>query len=83
MARVTITIEDLPAGKISVRAEPNLATIAKMRIDQELTPAEQTAVMALREIQRAFKEAAAEDKRTFLERALGYVKRSPRFVRPS
>lgn len=71
MAKVEIVIEDLINGKISVRATPNLATIAKMRIDQQLTPAEMTAVMALREIHSKFKKAEEITKRGMFERIFG------------
>lgn len=76
MSKVTITLEDLITGKISVRCEPNLATIAKLRMDQDLTPAEMTAVMALREIHSKFKKAEEITKRGLFERVFGSTKKS-------
>lgn len=67
MSTVTITIKDLPGGKVQVKAEPNLATLAKLRISQDdFSQAEQVAIMALREIHRQFKKAEELNRRGIL-----------------
>jgi len=58
MPKVVIEIEDALHGKVQVKATPNLATLAKLRIDGDnFSPAESVAIIALREIHKQFKKS--------------------------
>ena len=54
MAKITITIEDMPDGRVSTKAEPNFSFIAKLDITGHgLTPAHGYAMVALNAIRAA------------------------------
>lgn len=57
MAKITITIEDLPGNKVSVKAEPTLETMFKMELaGDSLTSAQGYAFTALRAIREESKK---------------------------
>lgn len=57
MAKVTITIEDLPTGGVKVVSDPNFETIMKLHISgHALTAAHGYALAALNEIRAKGKE---------------------------
>ena len=57
MAKVIITIEDLPNDEVSVIAQPNFETMMKMVVSgHEVTSAQGYAVNALNSIRKSAKE---------------------------
>lgn len=63
MAKITITITDLPEGGVSTVADPNFETIMKMAVSGEnLTSAHAYAISALRHILGKSKELNEKDK---------------------
>lgn len=59
MTKITITIEDLPDGKVSVKAEPNFEMMARMDASGHgLTSAHGYALRALNAIREASREQA-------------------------
>lgn len=56
MAKVTITIEDLPNGKVRTVSSPNFETMAKMAKAEALTSAHGYAITGLRAIHAASRE---------------------------
>lgn len=64
MATVRITITDLPGGKLTVKCEPNLATMAlKISEIDGLSPAESIAMLTLRTVRDKVKEAEKVERR--------------------
>jgi hypothetical protein len=56
MAKITITIEDLANGNVSVKAEPNFETMMKMDVSGHgLTSAHGYAILALNSIRNESK----------------------------
>lgn len=56
MAKVTITIEDLPNGRVKAVAEPNYEFLMKVTVNSEdLSPAQAYGVVALNAIRDASK----------------------------
>lgn len=56
MAKIVIEIEDLPNGRISIKATPNFETICKMEVSGHLlTPAHGMAVALLNEARKISK----------------------------
>jgi hypothetical protein len=58
MAKITITIEDLPNGAVKVAAEPTFETMMKMHLSGDgLTAAHGYAFNAINEIRRTSKQS--------------------------
>lgn len=56
MARVTITIEDLPNGKVKIVADPSFEILTKITVNfSDLTSAQGYAIFALNQIRMASK----------------------------
>lgn len=56
MAKVTITVEDMPNGRVSIKAEPNFETMMKLDISgHTLQPAHGLAIAMLNEARRISK----------------------------
>ena len=57
MAKVTITIEDLPGSKVKIVAEPSFEMLAKMDVSgNALTSAQGYAMYAMKKIREASKQ---------------------------
>lgn len=56
MAKVTITIEDLPNGKVRCVSSPNFETMCRMAKAEQLTSAHGLAIVALRNVHEAGRE---------------------------
>ena len=68
MARVTITIEDSPDGKVKIVSDPSFDTIAKMEISgHSLSAAHGYALVCINAVRKVSKEMANELK-VFLPR---------------
>lgn len=59
MAKITITFEDAPEGKVRVQSDPSFETMAKMDLSgTPLTSAQGYAIHALNAIRKAAKDEA-------------------------
>lgn len=74
MAKVTVTIEDLDSGGVSVKADPDFATMMKMQASgSDLTSAHGYAMSALLHIRNKSKEQSGNK----------LIVKAPKLIRPN